>query len=73
VSDDKMRKEIVNVIKSHIENYEIQSKLFDEDMAKARVEREKMGEDISNISRALQEIRDLLKDEKAKADARPFL
>jgi hypothetical protein len=35
-------------------------------MAKDRVEREKMIEEISNISRTVQEIRDVLKSEKAK-------
>jgi hypothetical protein len=65
-NDNAMMSEIIRVIKSHMVNDEIQRKLFDEDMAKAGVQREKMIEDISNISRAVQEIRDVLKSEKAK-------
>ena len=68
-NDNAMKSEIIRLIKSHMVNDEIQRKLFDEDMAKARVEREKMLEDISNIARAVQEIRDVLKDEKAKSDS----
>jgi hypothetical protein len=38
-----------------------------EDVANSIIERKKMLEDISNISRTVQEIRDLLKDEKTCA------
>jgi hypothetical protein len=47
--------------------------LFDEDMANSVIERREMLEDISDISRTVQEIRDVLKDEKGKAEQRPSL
>jgi DNA primase large subunit len=65
-----MMNELVRRINRNVKEDEIHHKQFDEDMANSMIERKRMLEDMSNISRIVQEIRDILKDEKARNRAR---